>query len=91
MPVVFCAKCSGTVKYFGEALMGSLTCDGCGDSLSGVGWEFIKTITDRWIRGDRGFIETLAAVPMAEPTSQSYYENKLKRASDEATESKGDK
>jgi hypothetical protein len=51
-------SCGGETEYFGEALMGSLTCNQCGESLKGVGWEFLKTIIERWTRGDRGYFET---------------------------------
>lgn len=40
----FCEKhqpllcsCGGTVVYFGEALMGSLKCESCGEYIAGVG------------------------------------------------------
>jgi hypothetical protein len=46
--------CGGDTKYFGEALMGSLTCEKCGDYLMGVGIEFIRSIGERWIKGERG-------------------------------------
>ena len=46
--------CGGCVRYFGEALMGSLKCDDCGAFLMGVGDEFLATIDERWNRGDRG-------------------------------------
>lgn len=49
--------CGGETEYFGEALMGSLTCKKCHIILMGVGWNFIKTIKDRWIRGDRGYFK----------------------------------
>ena len=66
MPVVFCPKCSGKVNYFGEALMASLTCDGCGDYLIGVGREFIKEIAERWISGERGIIDSQASAATTE-------------------------
>ena len=45
-------ECGGRARYFGEALMGSITCDVCGASLLLVG--SIKNIRDRWNRGERG-------------------------------------
>lgn len=49
--------CGGKAIYFGEALMGSLTCNLCGDWLSGIGIKFIKSIEDRWNRGERGYFD----------------------------------
>lgn len=46
--------CGGQAKYFGEALMGSLKCDTCGQYLFGVGYEFLQSIRERWLRGERG-------------------------------------
>ena len=50
--------CGGETRYFGEALMGSLMCLDCGESLAGEGWEFVTTIRKRWKNGDRGYFET---------------------------------
>lgn len=50
-------ECGGQTVYFGEALMGSLRCDECGQWLRGVGEDFIETINSRWIRGDRGYVK----------------------------------
>ena len=46
--------CGKETEYFGEALMGSLTCKICDSFLIGIGIEFIKTINDRWLKGERG-------------------------------------
>jgi len=48
--------CGGQTEYFGEALMGSLKCTTCGAELIGVGVEFIQSIRERWIRGERNQI-----------------------------------
>lgn len=48
-------ECGGQTVYFGEALMGSLRCDNCEQCLIGVGDNFIATIDERWMRGDRGY------------------------------------
>ena len=48
-------QCGAQPEYFGEALMGSITCPGCGESLMGVGWNL--DIRNRWNRGERGMIE----------------------------------
>lgn len=48
-------ECGGQTVYFGEALMGSLRCNKCDQWLMGIGDEFIETIDNRWIRGDRGY------------------------------------
>lgn len=48
-------ECGGRTSYFGEALMGSLRCEKCDQWLAGVGDEFIGTINQRWIRGERGY------------------------------------
>ena len=49
-------SCGGNVVYFGEALMGSLTCESCGEYISGVGQSFIRKIKDRWVNGWRGWV-----------------------------------
>lgn len=48
-------KCGGQAVYSGEALMASLRCDKCDQWLMGVGDDFVATINERWIRGDRGW------------------------------------
>jgi hypothetical protein len=50
-------KCGGQTVYFGEALMGSLRCNKCDQWLMGVGDEFMETINERWIRGERGYVK----------------------------------
>lgn len=50
-------NCDCEPEYFGEALMGSLDCRKCGSYLRGTGIDFIKTIRERWDRGDRGYFE----------------------------------
>lgn len=52
-------SCGGNLSYFGEALMGSLTCDSCKEYLMVVGWDGIKTIYERYQNGERGFVKTL--------------------------------
>lgn len=47
--------CGGQTEYFGEALMGSLTCDKCGDQLIVVGWDLLKNIRKLWLEGKRGY------------------------------------
>ncbi len=49
--------CGGETRYFGEALMGSLTCNKCGDYLSVVGWDMLSELNAMWIRGERGHKE----------------------------------
>lgn len=49
--------CGGETRYFGEALMGSLTCNKCGQYLTGIGWKFLRSLNERWIRGERGVVE----------------------------------
>ena len=50
-------SCGGSVVYFGEALMGSLTCGSCGEYIAGVGRSFIGGIKDRWTNGERGWVK----------------------------------
>ncbi len=49
--------CGGETRYFGEALMGSLTCVKCGECLEVTGRESLRSLNDRWIRGDRGIVD----------------------------------
>jgi hypothetical protein len=57
-------RCGGEVTYFGEALMGSLKCRECGDSLMVIGHAPIKDIYNKWEDGHRGLLE------QSKPTTQ---------------------
>lgn len=47
-------RCGGHARIFGEALFATIKCESCGECLSGVGWDFCKSIKDKWNSGERG-------------------------------------
>lgn len=47
-------SCGSPARYFGEALMGSISCESCDQFLMGVD---IPDICERWNRGERGVID----------------------------------
>lgn len=46
-------ECGGKARYFGEALMGSVSCESCKQSLMDVGSNI--NIVERWNNGERGY------------------------------------
>jgi transposase len=47
-------KCGQPARYFGEALMGSVSCTACDEFVMGVD---VPDIRDRWNRGERGHVD----------------------------------
>lgn len=47
--------CGSHARYFGEAMMCAVKCEGCGASLMQIG--FKPSVRDRWNQGMRGYIE----------------------------------
>lgn len=47
-------KCGSHARFFGEALMFSVSCESCNEFVMGID---IRDIRDRWNRGERGFID----------------------------------
>jgi hypothetical protein len=47
-------ECGGHARYFGEALMKSVSCESCDAFVMHVGWDF--NVVHAWNRGERGVI-----------------------------------